>query len=42
VLEQIAVLPVARVDLVEHLQLRQVALHNLLLLKVVLVVVVDT
>jgi hypothetical protein len=40
VLEQIVVLPVARVGLVEHPQLLQVALHNLSVLKVVQVVVV--
>jgi hypothetical protein len=41
VLEQIVVLRVARVDLVEHLPLRQAALHNLLLLKAVLAEEVD-
>jgi hypothetical protein len=41
VLEQIVVLRVARVDLVEHLPLRQVALRNLLLLKAVLAEEVD-
>jgi hypothetical protein len=41
VLEQVVVLADGMVELVVHLQLLQVALHNLLLLKVVRVVVVD-
>jgi hypothetical protein len=41
VLEQVVVLADGMVELVVHLQLLRVALHNLLLLKVVRVVVVD-